>query len=1061
MRLFLDHPSHRTLVLHSLSLLNTALPRLGLLTLDLAQGLVSCLTPHPSMSPSAFHSRFSTTDHASKKESVCSELSGQTPKTSISSGLPSSPIPSMASPEEESELLQLALALLLKYLANPESNAEESLKRTKQERSHRESSIEPEMRPTVLSQIPALHHDPPSLRTNPVFDVFLNHIYPVLDQNPEFSTASALSFILNRLVTCTAPTGEEAFLQCLEPGAGGREGTRCEFSLGVLPPSLREPWLRVFYVVLYKYIHNYQTGLSELHHDLIFLVRCCMEISLNTMEASPHTCPLLPPGGQVAAPPIRRQKQAEGFAGPSASSSSQPTYSLESHTIPRAEKGRASLSPVREESPSALHESSPIPLPHKAVQAMDSVDSIGSFGSVFLRPSSMLKLHSGLCSVCGRVTNNFAEEVITNCAIVVATCCQRLPTRVSGYLVSRIIPALAKVIETGRESSSWQTSSDDQAPGSVTAVASNLLQSTVTQFADRRLFIFLFGHSYDGEGVANRGVTKRGVAKRGVAESVFSALSASLPAPPPMGEGEGEGGEEGAEGINMASPVTYFLQDAVNSHNFQQDVRPRSLVHLALYVEKTPLSLSHMFRNIHLLDLFCKKLRTTSLLRDEKAVHAFLRFIVQVLVSAPDNLPQSLLRSPAAHSFTQTFTGCLEVILYRVPCPVAGLFKLAHHWYKTFLASPRDANRLALLYVSQIRQALKVNQTTEILNSSTFVSLIQVLLLEERGYLSYVDSLTAEKAYASRLRDEFEFRDLFLNAIQEQQWDFMDSMLFLDASPHRLPDQYLQELARQKLLMAQLVALRVQHGRTPVDYLRRLINEDIRSIILPSRGPHQRSTAVRWHDHLSLLHILSWLLLGATCHNAVHQVYSSDQSTDEGGDQCQLLRSLDASLEVTTNGAIRLTRGAIQNIRRTSEISGSQSQYLLFTFTTIWTHYMETWEQDCTPAIVQFWENFVSNIHDFLTQSTTDEKHVNNVLHNLNDKVVVPLKKCGLSSFALLLPIWRKLSTQLPRRHLQEIFPVVPDNLVKVTMDTWCKEMVAELVTVARESSPHIATTAL
>ena len=35
---------------------------------------------------------------------------------------------------------------------------------------------------------------------------------------------------------------------------------------------------------------------------------------------------------------------------------------------------------------------------------------------------------------------------------------------------------------------------------------------------------------------------------------------------------------------------------------------------------------------------------------------------------------------------------------------------------------------------------------------------------------------------------------------------------------------------------------------------------------------------------------------------------------------------------------------------------------------------METWEQDCTPAIVQFWENFVSNIHDFLTQSTTDEK---------------------------------------------------------------------------------------
>ena len=35
---------------------------------------------------------------------------------------------------------------------------------------------------------------------------------------------------------------------------------------------------------------------------------------------------------------------------------------------------------------------------------------------------------------------------------------------------------------------------------------------------------------------------------------------------------------------------------------------------------------------------------------------------------------------------------------------------------------------------------------------------------------------------------------------------------------------------------------------------------------------------------------------------------------------------------------------------------------------------MEMWEQDCAPAIVQFWENLVSNLHDLLTQSNTDEK---------------------------------------------------------------------------------------
>ena len=49
--------------------------------------------------------------------------------------------------------------------------------------------------------------------------------------------------------------GEESFLQYLDH-SGGREGKRCEFSLGVLPPPLRVPWLRVFYIILYKVIRH-------------------------------------------------------------------------------------------------------------------------------------------------------------------------------------------------------------------------------------------------------------------------------------------------------------------------------------------------------------------------------------------------------------------------------------------------------------------------------------------------------------------------------------------------------------------------------------------------------------------------------------------------------------------------------------------------------------------------------------------------------------------------------------------------------------------------------------
>jgi hypothetical protein len=193
------------------------------------------------------------------------------------------------------------------------------------------------------------------------------------------------------------------------------------------------------------------------------------------------------------------------------------------------------------------------------------------------------------------------------------------------------------------------------------------------QFADRRLFLFLFNYQYTAA----------------MATEVFASLGASLPPPSPQGEGEGEGPEEDAKEITVVSPVTYFLQDAINSHNFPQEVRLPSLVHLALYVEKTPLSLTSMFKTMNLVDTFCRKLKSTPLLHDARAVYAYLRFIIQLLVSAPDTLPQSQLRSPPVQSFSLSLSSCLETIFSSVYCPVAGLYQLAANWYKTFMASPR------------------------------------------------------------------------------------------------------------------------------------------------------------------------------------------------------------------------------------------------------------------------------------------------------------------------------------------------------------------------------------
>ena len=58
-------------------------------------------------------------------------------------------------------------------------------------------------------------------------------------------------------------------------------------------------------------------------------------------------------------------------------------------------------------------------------------------------------------------------------------------------------------------------------------------------------------------------------------------------------------------------------------------------------------------------------------------------------------------------------------------------------------------------------------------------------------------------------------------------------ILSLSVSLNCLLAQQVQELPRLKLLMGQLLALRVQHGRSPGEQLRRFINGDLRPISLP------------------------------------------------------------------------------------------------------------------------------------------------------------------------------------------------------------------------------------
>ena len=52
----------------------------------------------------------------------------------------------------------------------------------------------------------------------------------------------------------------------------------------------------------------------------------------------------------------------------------------------------------------------------------------------------------GMCASCGRPMDEYTEEVIALCLVAVGTCCHRLPRTVSSYLISSVIPAIAKYV---------------------------------------------------------------------------------------------------------------------------------------------------------------------------------------------------------------------------------------------------------------------------------------------------------------------------------------------------------------------------------------------------------------------------------------------------------------------------------------------------------------------------------------------------------------------------------------------------------------------------------------
>ena len=66
--------------------------------------------------------------------------------------------------------------------------------------------------------------------------------------------------------------------------------------------------------------------------------------------------------------------------------------------------------------------------------------------------------------------------------------------------------------------------------------------------------------------------------------------------------------------------------------------------------------------------------------------------------------------------------------------------------------------------------------------------------------------------------------------------------------------------------------------------------------------------------------MLSWLLLGAVSHNAIHSVATEMRTVTSSGGQCLLLESLSPKMEEVVQRAINLTRNVLKRIGALSEL---------------------------------------------------------------------------------------------------------------------------------------------
>ena len=89
----------------------------------------------------------------------------------------------------------------------------------------------------------------------------------------------------------------------------------------------------------------------------------------------------------------------------------------------------------------------------------------------------------------------------------------------------------------------------------------------------------------------------------------------------------------------------------------------------------------------------------------------------------------------------------------------------------------------------------------------------------------------------------------------------------------------------------------------------------------PKSGGGGAAVCPQWQASLIALHMLTWLMLGAMCHNTIDTAALEMKMEGNVSGLCQLLGSLNTRMDVTTQGVINLATGVLERLAVSNEVS--------------------------------------------------------------------------------------------------------------------------------------------